>query len=155
MGERFKGLFAVGGFVEKDGKLLVIRERIPHDDPNAKIVLSQPGGHVEPVELFSEAVVREVMEETGYKVKPVEIISIYQSVYQARSAVFTSFVCELTNDVQQEIEAPEVVETLWLTEEEIMARTPEHRSENTTKRFTDYFEGKRLAMETLTEVDRR
>jgi len=155
MTERFKGHLVVAGFVERDGKILVIRERVPHDDPDAQIVISQPAGHVEPVELFSEAVVREVMEETGYSIKPMEIIGVYQTVYQSRSAVLTSFSCELLDDTQQKIEAPEVVETLWLTEEEIMSRKDEHRSENTTTRFKDYFSGKRLPLDALAEIDRR
>jgi 8-oxo-dGTP pyrophosphatase MutT (NUDIX family) len=155
MTERFKGHIATIGFVEKDGRVLVVRERVPHNDPNAQVVLSQPGGHVEPVEMFSEAIVREVMEETGYKIKPLDLVGIYQFVYQDKSTNLTAYRCELLDDTQYEIEAPEVVEALWLTEEEIMARTEEHRSKNTTKRFKDYFAGKRLPMETLTEVDHR
>lgn len=155
MTERFTGHLAVAGFIEKDGKLLVIRERVPHDDPNASIVINQPSGHVEDAETFSEAVVREAMEESGYHIRPVGLVGVYQTLKENRTYILISFRCELTDPKQYPIEAPEVVETLWLTEEEVMARVDEHRSETTTLRFKDFFAGKNLPLDTITLTDRR
>ncbi len=150
---RFLGHLVVAGFVERDGKLLVIRERVPHDDPDAPIVMNQPAGHVETKETFSQAVVREVLEETGYNVKPIDLVGIYQKVTEDATIVYASFRCELTDPEQHPIEAPEIIETLWLTEEEVMARQDEHRSSTTTSRFKDFFAGKQLPLETITQFD--
>lgn len=39
-----------------------------------------PGGIIEPSESIWDAAIREVLEETGYKIKPLEITSIYQNL---------------------------------------------------------------------------
>ncbi len=155
MGERFSGSLIVAGFIEKDGKLLVIRERVPHDDPSSPIVINQPAGHMEALETFQEAVAREVLEESGYHVRAKNIVGIYQIIKNDRTYVMVSFRCELTDPKQYPIEAPEIVETLWLTEQEVMSRHKEHRSDTTTIRFKDFFAGKQSPLETIEFIDQR
>ncbi|MBI4435741.1 NUDIX domain-containing protein [Candidatus Uhrbacteria bacterium] len=144
----------VAGFVERDGKLLVIRERPAELPPDHDPVMNQPAGHVEKGELLTDAVVREVREETGYRVRPVELVGVHQSTRPTREhmAIYFLFRCELVDDIQGPIEATEIVETLWLTQEEIMSRVDEHRSETTTARFNNYFSGARYTLNVLTQL---
>ncbi len=145
----------VAGFVEKDGKLLVIRERVPHGDPSAQVLMNQPAGHVEKDEFYTEAVVREVLEETGYHVKPIDIVRIYQTIKDGNTWTHISFRCELTDDNQYDVEAPEVQEVLWLTQDQVMSQSGQHRSTSTTIRFQDFFDGHSLPLSALNEIDRR
>lgn len=144
----------VAGFVERDGKLLVIRERPAELPANHDPVMNQPAGHVEKGELLTDAVVREVQEESGYRVRPVELVGVHQSTRPTREhmAIYFLFRCELVDDIQGPIEATEIVETLWLTQEEIMTRVSEHRSESSTARFKTYFSGVRYPLDMLTQL---
>ena len=72
-----------GGIVERDGKILVVRDRF-----RDRIVLTQPSGHVEKDEFVLEALVREVREETGYTVEPVELIGIYHQQFSDNGSVY-------------------------------------------------------------------
>lgn len=47
-----------------------------------------PGGVVELGETVEEAVIREVFEETGIKVKPVELITIFDSIHKDAEGKF-------------------------------------------------------------------
>jgi 8-oxo-dGTP diphosphatase len=60
---------AVSAAVVRDGRVLVVRRaRSP-----AKGLFTLPGGVVEPGETLSEAVVREIHEETGLAIEPVAL----------------------------------------------------------------------------------
>ncbi len=114
--------------------------------------MNQPAGHVEKDELLTDAVVREVREETGYCVRPVELIGVHQAISPQRMAIYFLFRCELEDQGQGPIEASEIVETLWLTQKEIMTRVSEHRSSSTTARFKSYFSGARYPLEVVTHL---
>lgn len=61
-----------GCYVTKDDKLLLVEEAKPH----IAGLLSIPAGGVEEGESFLDAAIREVLEETGFIVKPTSIASI-------------------------------------------------------------------------------
>ena len=62
----------VAAIVVRDGRYLIVEERAMR-----RVVLSQPGGHIEGGESPEDAVVREVLEETGCKVSCGELIGVY------------------------------------------------------------------------------
>jgi 8-oxo-dGTP diphosphatase len=71
MTEGNPGVPCVGGLAyDGDGRLLLIRRR---NDPGRGL-WSVPGGRVEPGESDSDAVVREMAEETGLAVRPGALI---------------------------------------------------------------------------------
>jgi 8-oxo-dGTP pyrophosphatase MutT (NUDIX family) len=152
--ERHPARVIVAGFVERDGKLLVIRERPAGLPADHEPVINQPAGHVEKNETLTDAVVREVMEESGYQVRPVELVGVHQIIVTAegRTTIAFLFRCELVDEIQHPITATEIVEALWLTQDEIMARAREHRSKATTARFNTYFSGARYPLEVLTQL---
>ena len=152
--ERFLSQLIVAGFIERDGKLLVIRERPEALPADHEPVINQPAGHVEQGERVTDAVIREVLEESGYHVRPVELVGVHQVLIpsEGRTTIAFLFRCELVDQIQYPITAPEIVETLWLTQKEIMARQSEHRSHTTTERFKSYFSGARYPMNVLTQL---
>lgn len=154
--ERHTAQVIVAGFVERDGKLLVITERPAELPPDHEPVINQPAGHVEKGENPVDAVVREVLEETGYRVRPVELVGVHHVVRSATGGTTIAFLfhCELVDEIQEPITATEIVETLWLTQDEIMARANEHRSKTTTARFETYFKGSRYPLEILTQLNK-
>lgn len=154
--ERHTAQLIVAGFIERDGKLLVITERPAELPPDHAPVMNQPAGHVERGETVPDAVVREVMEESGYHVRPVELVGVHQVIVtsEGRTSIVFSFRCELVDEIQHPITATEIVETIWLTQEEIMARRSEHRSKTTTARFEMYFSGSRYPLEVLTQLQK-
>jgi phosphatase NudJ len=154
MSQRHTARVIVAGFIERDGKILIIREQPSNKPEDHPVVINQPTGHVEKDELLTEAVKREVLEETGYKVIPKEIIGVHQATLSSRDymAIYFLFRCEIEDETQGPIEAPEIIETLWLTPEEIMSRQSEHRSETTTARFKNYFNGNRFPLEVITQI---
>lgn len=154
MSERYKTKAFVVGFIEKDGKILCVREQVT-SRPEPAIILGQPGGHIEEDEFLQEAVIREVFEETGYQVKPTHIVEIGQTLHKEHPSFYVTFACKLTNETQGPIAEKNIVETLWLTQEEIMNRTDEHRDAHCTHRFKTYFEGKRLPLDTISTFDYR
>lgn len=59
--------------IEKQDKVLLLRRAIPPFSGR----WSLPGGHIELGETVEKAAVREASEETGLKVKPLEILGVY------------------------------------------------------------------------------
>lgn len=152
--ERHTAQLIVAGFIERDRKLLVITERPAELPPDHAPVMNQPAGHVEQGETVTDAVVREVLEESGYRVRPVELVGVHQVIVvnEGRTTIAFLFRCELVDEIQHPITATEIIETLWLTQEEIMARRSEHRSKTTTKRFEAYFSESRYPLEVLSQL---
>ena len=62
----------VSAVIEDNGRYLLVEEHAM-----GEVVLNQPGGHIEAGESPEEAVVREVVEETGCKVACGELIGVY------------------------------------------------------------------------------
>lgn len=60
-----------------------------------KDIWNLPGGGLEPGEFITDALTREVKEETGLEVKIVKLVGVYDKV-QERDVVF-SFVCKVVS----------------------------------------------------------
>lgn len=100
--------------VVKDGKFLVIAEGKPGREGKFNL----PGGHVEPDEFIADAATREVLEESGYKVKITGLVGTYQNIYEAKQVnvggpVFAAEV--IGGEAKPSKEHPEVK---WITAEE-------------------------------------
>jgi 8-oxo-dGTP diphosphatase len=86
--------------VEGDRILLVERGREP-----LKGWWSLPGGCVEPGELLDAAMRREVLEETGLIVEPVEVIEIFERIMRDDAGraeyhyILVDYICRVTGGV--------------------------------------------------------
>jgi mutator protein MutT len=78
----------VGGVVVRDARALLVRR--------GKEPLygrwTVPGGTVELGETLEEAVVREMEEETGLRVDPVELLAVFERIHRERGRVVHHYV---------------------------------------------------------------
>ncbi|HBK34633.1 MAG: NUDIX hydrolase [Candidatus Uhrbacteria bacterium GW2011_GWE2_40_58] len=147
--ERFKVRVTVGGIVEKEGKILVVRQPIHPEKTGPKITITQPAGHVEENETLEQALLREVKEESGYTVRPTALIGVYFRPWQNSPSLRFSYVCELTDDLVVPLTDINILEALWMPIEEVKTRRSEYRSGSTEITFDDYFAGKRYPLELI------
>ncbi len=104
---------SVTGIVIKDDKVLLAR----HTYGGGKGMLIIPGGYVNFGETPQEALVREYMEETRIKIKPLNIIGVRFNMhdwYIAFSAEYVSGVACSDNDENSEV--------LWIDVDEALSR---------------------------------
>ena len=118
---------------------------------NRRNVLTQPGGHIESGESPEEAVVREVMEETGCTVICEDLIGVYlwiqpQTRQQFLRIVYSAdFVdCDEGAKLDQGI-----IARRWLTLDDIKKSTNKLRSPVVLRCIHDFEEGKRQSDELI------
>ncbi|MEP3350215.1 MAG: NUDIX domain-containing protein [Marinomonas sp.] len=94
---------------------------------DGQLVLNQPAGHIENNESAIEAVVRETLEESGWRVKPIGLLGLYSFTPFEGADTYhrLCFMCEALEEASQELD-PDIESSHWLTYEEIMALP--HRS---------------------------
>lgn len=138
----------VAALIPDEKGFLVVQE-IAKD--SGRTVINQPAGHVEPGESLTEAVIRETLEETGWHVKPTHLlgISTYTSPHNKVSYYRVAFLCEaLNHDAGAELD-PDILQALWLSEEELRARENEMRSPVVLATLNDYCAGTRYPLEII------
>jgi mutator protein MutT len=112
----------VGGAVfNKEGKLLILQRTADEEAyPN---IWELPGGSREPLEACDVTMVRELKEEAGIDVKPVEVFSSFNYVVQKpdliRDTTQIGFIAELISDNQVVISS-EHQAFAWISEEDIV-----------------------------------
>jgi ADP-ribose pyrophosphatase YjhB (NUDIX family) len=108
----------VRGVVFRDGRLLLVREL-----SDGRWAL--PGGWADVGESLSEAVVREVREESGYETRAVKLLAIanlgrYQDGRPLRPNIYKHFVrCELVADMPGELQGGETGEARFFAADEL------------------------------------
>lgn len=90
-------LMAVGAVVEQEGRVLLVRRG---SEP-LKGHWTLPGGMLEVGEALAEGVVREVREETGLEVEPVELIDVLDRIHREDGRVryhyvIADYLCRVT-----------------------------------------------------------
>ncbi len=118
---------SVTGVVARpDGRVLLIRRA---DDGR----WVPPGGVLERDETPEQGVVREVLEETGVKVRPLRLVGVYKNMQLG--VVSLAFLCEPIGGAEQV--SDEATAVSWLTVAEATEAAPEARA----VRITDAFSG--------------
>ncbi len=86
-----------------------------------QLVLNQPAGHVENKESLETAVIREVLEETGWNVKPIQILGIYSFTPEESADTYhrVCFVCTPINKAHNHLD-PDIHSADWMTKKEIL-----------------------------------
>ena len=110
---------AVSATIYRDGRVLLVRRaRAPGRD-----LFSLPGGVVEAGETLAEAVAREVLEETGLTIEPVELAGHREVIIRdaegrvERHFVILSFACRWV--AGEAGPSDEVAEARWVAPDEI------------------------------------
>ena len=112
-------VIAVGGVVVSGARVLLIRRAQPPLEGRWSI----PGGILELGETIAQAVERELMEEAGVQVLPLELIEIYEKVLRLPHQppqyhfVILGYLCELKEGNAQP--GSDVTEVAWSAEDEL------------------------------------
>jgi 8-oxo-dGTP pyrophosphatase MutT (NUDIX family) len=139
----------VAAIVERDRKFLLVEERI-----GGRRVLNQPAGHVEDLESFTTAVIRETLEETAWEFTPEWLIGIYlwRHPHSGRGTLRFCYSGQVgAHDPKRKLDAP-IIATHWLTRSEIEARVAEHRTPLVLRCIDDYLAGRRFALDAVSSV---
>lgn len=110
----------VGAILEKDGKILLVKET----KASARGKWSHPAGWLEVGENPTDAVKREVKEETGFDFEPKNILGIYSLLKSEADVVHHAIkliYLGIISDKEASELADDVSETNWFAPEEIEA----------------------------------
>jgi ADP-ribose pyrophosphatase YjhB (NUDIX family) len=137
----------VAAIAERDGRFLFVEER----DAHGSLVINQPAGHLEVGESLTEGVIREALEETAWRVEPESLVGVYvwgkadQSVTYLRVAIAVSVIEEFPERPLDE----GIERALWLSREELIERSHQHRSPLVLQCVDDYLHGSRHPLSIL------
>jgi len=139
----------VAAIVERDGQFLLVEERVAN-----RMVFNQPAGHVENGEQFVEAVVRETLEETAWTFHPEALVGIYfwEQPGQPRSFLRAAFYGRVsTHDPSRRLDRG-IERAVWMTREQIVARSARLRSPMVLGCIDDYLDGTRYPLDIIRHV---
>lgn len=134
----------VATVVEKDQQFLLVIE-----ESNGKRVYNQPAGHMENGETLVNAAIRETLEETCWHVKLRGCLGIsqYRAPNNGITYVRHTFAADpmgLDDSAQRD---PDILDTVWLSYEEILERKSQLRSPLVLNDVERYRRGNILEMD--------
>jgi ADP-ribose pyrophosphatase YjhB (NUDIX family) len=135
----------VAAVIERKGRFLLVEEVI-----DGEIRFNQPAGHLESGESLTEAVRREMMEETAHPFEPTALVGVYQYElpHKQRTYVRFCFTGQVGEPLARDLDE-EILAVHWLTLEEIEKRREQLRSPMVLQCIRDYLAGRRLPLEIL------
>jgi 8-oxo-dGTP pyrophosphatase MutT (NUDIX family) len=139
----------VAAVIEREGRFLLVEERVGN-----RMVFNQPAGHVERGEQFVEAAIRETLEETAWTFQPQALVGIYlwESVEKQRSFLRITFCGQVDrHDAQRRLDRG-IERAVWMSRDQIVARTSRLRSPMVLKCIDDYLEGARYPLDVAKHV---
>jgi len=144
----------VGKSVKGQVKYLMVEERI-----NSQLVINQPAGHWERGESLVDAVIRETLEETSYRVKVESLTGIYNwTIPQSENAATTTdtflrftFKCKLIEKTDTQLD-PDINRYLWLTKDEITSANYLKRSPLVLTSLNDCLDGKNYPLSQFVDI---
>lgn len=126
--------------VERNDKHLIVEER-----SSGVVVVTQPGGHIESGESPEDAVVREVLEETGCIVSVNGLLGVYLWIHPQTRQQFLRivYVADLVTENRKRKLDDGIHAVHWYTVADIKHRKRDCRSPVVLKCIEDYLAGKR------------
>jgi len=108
-------VIGVGGIVVRHGRVLLVKVSYGH---RGWIL---PGGYARSTETIGDAVRREVLEETGLVVEPVEVVSVRSRIKDGRNDLYVTFAVRVVGG-ELKPDGREIVEAKYFTLAEMEAR---------------------------------
>ena len=139
----------VAAVIEQDGRFLLVEEETDNG-----LGINQPAGHLDENESLLEGVARETLEETGYSFRPETLVGVYLWHAQEKELTYLRFAFAgtlLDHDPTRPLDTG-IVQTLWLTPEEIALEAHRHRSPLVQRCVDDYRAGRRYSLDLLNHL---
>jgi 8-oxo-dGTP pyrophosphatase MutT (NUDIX family) len=139
----------VASVVERDGRFLVVEERI-----NDRLVLNQPAGHWERGETLIDAARREALEETGWDVEPTQLLGLYHYDPPDLDYGFlrVAFVADARSERAGHVLDAGIERALWMSRDELAACVQRHRSPMLLRCIDDYLAGVRYPLSLIAHL---
>ena len=138
----------VAAIIRRNDQYLLVKERAS----SGQIVFNQPAGHVELNESIIDAVIREVVEETGLTFTPVALTGTYllSPATNGKTYLRFCFLGEVPDDQVPSPQDADIIDNCWFTKEQI-TQIPKNelRSALVLQCLNDYLKGVRIPLETL------
>ena len=146
MEEQFKPNTTVAAVVKCGEHFLYVEE-----EDRGKRVINQPAGHLEANETIVDAVKRELFEETGLSLEPSHLVGIYYfySPINQKYYLRFCFAFEVTSLLECSPQDSDIIETHWLTIEELNLKKEMWRSYLIGECLEDYLKGNEIPLNTL------
>jgi 8-oxo-dGTP pyrophosphatase MutT (NUDIX family) len=140
----------VAAVIEVDGRFLLVEENT--DDG---VRLNQPAGHLEADESIVAGAARETLEETAHQFVPRALVGVYRWRHPASGVVYVRFAFAGDLGAQEAGRALDegILRALWLTPEELRARSERHRSPLVMRCVEDYLAGRRYPLDLLVHYE--
>lgn len=121
-------------------------------NPEGKVLLAKsskwddkftvPGGHIELGERAEDVIKREVREETGLDVEPIELLLVQQAIYpkhyyKHEHFVFLDYVCR-ASDSGVTLDGRELQTYVWVRPEDALKLNMEEYTKNFVLKFLSY-----------------
>ena len=127
-----KGIEVVAtGFIKKGNKFLLAKS-------NNSDTWVLPGGHVEAGEKILSACEREIEEELGLRIKPIQIIDFGEAIRQSSHFVYFIVLFEVNNDEESANLDKGELEYDWFTIDEALKLNIAEIFRDTVKSFTKF-----------------
>ena len=139
----------VSAVTERDGRFLLVEEEV-----RGNIVINNPAGHLENNETLVEAVVREVLEETGcvFEAHGVTGIYLWKTPKGDRTFLRVNFFGACLQEDESASLDDGILRKLWLTREELQVQKHKLRSPMVLGCIDDYRSGKRYPLNVLNDM---
>ena len=139
----------VATLIERDGRFLLVEEYADGEE----LVYNQPAGHLECREALTDAVSREVLEETAYSFVPKYLVGVYNWRNEAKDLTYLRFTFGgdiVGHDAGRTLDEG-IIAAHWLTLDEIQARQASHRSPMLMRCIDDWLSGRRYPLDLLVQ----
>ncbi len=133
----------VATLIERDDRYLLV-----YEEADGRKVYNQPAGHLEPNETLIEAAIRETLEETAWHIRLTGVIGVNLYTAPSNNVTYfrTTFIGEaISHNADRPLDQG-IIDAVWLTYEEILARKDQLRSPMTLKIIDDYRAGRRFPL---------
>ncbi len=136
----------VAAVLERNGRFLLVEEETEYG-----VCYNQPAGHLECGESLIDAVIRETLEETAYRLNPQYLVGIYNYRNEARDVTYLRFAFGgdiSAHDPGRRLDDG-ILAAHWLTLDQIRALQAQHRSPLVLRCIEDWLAGRRYPLELL------